>query len=116
MDAPASLVPVLDPAHPLLFIRRGEGVAGIGEALRLEFSGPDRIRDAAQAWRRIAAEAEELWPLLAAGARVHVCGDGSRMAPAVRAAFRDLAARHGRPDWLEAALAAGDYQEDVYTG
>ncbi|WP_051941240.1 cytochrome P450 [Phaeacidiphilus oryzae] len=65
---------------------------------------------------RIAAEAEELWPLLAAGARVHVCGDGSRMAPAVRAAFRDLAARHGRPDWLEAALAAGDYQEDVYTG
>jgi menaquinone-specific isochorismate synthase len=58
LDAPASLVPLLDRARPLLFIRRGEGVAGFGEALRLEFSGPDRIRDAAAAWRRIAAEAQ----------------------------------------------------------
>jgi len=58
IDAPSSLVPLLDPAHPLLFVRRGEGIAGIGEALRLEFSGPDRIRDAAAAWRRIAAEAQ----------------------------------------------------------
>ena len=30
------LIPLLDPRDPLLFIRRGEGVAGIGEALRLE--------------------------------------------------------------------------------
>jgi menaquinone-specific isochorismate synthase len=57
IDAPASLVPLLDPARPLLFVRRGEGIGGIGEALRLEFSGPDRIRDAAAAWRRIAADA-----------------------------------------------------------
>ena len=57
IDAPSSLVPLLDPTRPLLFVRRGEGIAGIGEALRLEFSGPDRIRDAADAWRRVAAEA-----------------------------------------------------------
>lgn len=57
IDAPVSLVPLLDPARPLLFVRRGEGIAGLGQALRLEFSGPDRIRDAAAAWRRIAAEA-----------------------------------------------------------
>jgi menaquinone-specific isochorismate synthase len=58
IDAPASLIPLLDPVHPLLFVRRGEGVAGFGEALRLEFSGPDRVREAADAWRRIAADAE----------------------------------------------------------
>ena len=33
------LIPLLDARDPLLFIRRGEGVAGIGEALRLEFTG-----------------------------------------------------------------------------
>ena len=39
---------------------------------------------------RIAAEADEVWELLNAGARVYVCGDGSRMAPGVREAFRIL--------------------------
>ena len=34
-----------------------------------------------------------MWELLQAGARVYVCGDGSRMAPGVRAAFRDAARR-----------------------
>ena len=57
VDAVPSLIPLLDPQHPLLFVRRGEGVAGFGEALRLEFRGPDRIRDAADAWRDIVADA-----------------------------------------------------------
>jgi len=52
-----SLLPVLDPRMPLLFIRRGEGIAGLGESLRLEFRGPDRIREAADAWRAVAASA-----------------------------------------------------------
>lgn len=52
-----SLLPLVDPERPLLFVRRGEGVAGVGEALRLEFRGPDRIREAAAAWKRIAAAA-----------------------------------------------------------
>lgn len=53
----SSLLPLIDGRHPLLFVRRGEGVAGLGEAVRLEFRGPDRMRDAATAWRRIAAAA-----------------------------------------------------------
>jgi menaquinone-specific isochorismate synthase len=52
-----SLLPVLDARKPLLFVRRGEGIAGLGEALRLEFRGPDRLRDAADAWRAVAAAA-----------------------------------------------------------
>lgn len=55
VDPQNSLLPLLDREHPLLFMRRGEGIAGIGEAARLEFRGPDRIREAAAAWRDIAA-------------------------------------------------------------
>jgi menaquinone-specific isochorismate synthase len=57
------LVPLLAPQHPLLWMRRGLGVAGHGEALRLEFSGPDRLRDAAIVWQRIGAAAAVTDPL-----------------------------------------------------
>ena len=57
VDPVTSLLPLLDAKTPLLFVRRGEGVAGLGEALRLEFTGPDRITQAAETWRRIAAAA-----------------------------------------------------------
>ncbi|NUT28589.1 MAG: reductase, partial [Streptomyces sp.] len=70
---------------------------------------------------RIAAEADEVWELLGAGARVYVCGDGSRMAPGVREAFRTLY-RERTPDaddagagrWLDGLIADGRYVEDVY--
>ncbi|MFD6171522.1 cytochrome P450 [Streptomyces coeruleorubidus] len=70
---------------------------------------------------RIAAEAGEVWALLAAGARVHVCGDGSRMAPGVRDAFRTLYRKHtpgadetAAEQWLDGLVADGRYVEDVY--
>ncbi|MFJ9037124.1 cytochrome P450 [Streptomyces sp. NPDC102406] len=72
---------------------------------------------------RIAAEGAELWELLGAGARVYVCGDGARMAPGVRAAFRDLYRAHtpgadaGEAErWLAALVAEERYVEDVYGG
>jgi menaquinone-specific isochorismate synthase len=58
IDPVPSLIPYSDPAHPLLFLRRGDGIAGIGEALRLEFRGPRRVADAAAAWREVAARAD----------------------------------------------------------
>lgn len=69
---------------------------------------------------RIAADGDEVWELLESGARVYVCGDGSRMAPGVRAAFRDLYVRHtgGTAEeseaWLTALTTEGRYIEDVY--
>lgn len=57
-DPVASLIPYADAQHPLLFLRRGDGITGIGEALRLEFSGPNRVTDAADAWREVAAAAK----------------------------------------------------------
>ncbi|MFD8232440.1 cytochrome P450 [Streptomyces sp. NPDC059696] len=70
---------------------------------------------------RIAAEAEEVWALLESGARVYVCGDGSRMAPGVREAFRTLYRKHtpgadetAAEQWLDQLVARGRYVEDVY--
>ncbi|MGR3931971.1 cytochrome P450 [Streptomyces sp. BRA346] len=72
---------------------------------------------------RIAADAAEIWRLLAEGAAVYVCGDGARMAPGVREAFRSVYAAHtpGADDaaaqrWLDALMAEGRYVEDVYAG
>ena len=45
------LLSLTDAASPMLFVRRGDGIAAIGETLRLEFSGPARIADADRAWR-----------------------------------------------------------------
>ncbi|MFE2884405.1 cytochrome P450 [Streptomyces sp. NPDC059272] len=70
---------------------------------------------------RVAAEADEVWALLDAGARVFVCGDGSRMAPGVREAFRTLyrdrtpgADDTAAEQWLDTLMAEGRYVEDVY--
>ncbi|BDZ54392.1 isochorismate synthase [Agromyces marinus] len=58
VDDTAPLVPRLDPRHPLLWMRRGEGIIGLGEVLRIETHGPDRISDAARAWRALARAAD----------------------------------------------------------
>lgn len=51
------LIPLIDRRHPLIWMRKGQGMAGIGEALRLEFSGPTRMLDACAAWKDVAAAA-----------------------------------------------------------
>lgn len=57
------LIPLAHPQHPLVFLRRGQGIVGLGEALRLEFSGPSRMVDAAAAWKRVAETAHVTDPL-----------------------------------------------------
>ena len=61
------LIPLLDRRDPLLWMRRTQGLAGIGTALRLEFSGPTRMADAALAWRRVVAAATVTDPLARTG-------------------------------------------------
>jgi cytochrome P450/NADPH-cytochrome P450 reductase len=74
---------------------------------------------------RIAADADEVWELIGDPAKdthVFICGDGGRMAPAVRAAFRDIyRARTGADEdaaraWLEGLVASDHYVEDVWAG
>ncbi|WP_253202124.1 isochorismate synthase MenF [Subtercola sp. PAMC28395] len=57
------LVPLIDSRDPLLWIRMGQGMAGIGTALRLEFSGESRIVDACARWREVADAATVVNPL-----------------------------------------------------
>ncbi|MDQ0994485.1 bifunctional cytochrome P450/NADPH--P450 reductase [Streptomyces sp. V3I7] len=105
------------------FLHAGElcaAVAAGSVSMRPAFSeapeGPVRFVQ-----HRIAAEADEVWELLSAGARVYVCGDGSRMAPGVREALRTLY-RERTPgadettagQWLDTLVADGRYVEDVY--
>lgn len=74
---------------------------------------------------RIAADADDVWDLIgdpAKNTHVFVCGDGGRMAPAVRAAFRDIyrartgADENAARDWLEGLVASDHYVEDVWAG
>jgi menaquinone-specific isochorismate synthase len=63
VDDVRSLIALVDPKSPLLWLRKGRGLAGVGEALRLEFSGPTRMQDAAATWREIASAATVRDPL-----------------------------------------------------
>lgn len=74
---------------------------------------------------RIAADADDVWDLLGDPAKdthVYVCGDGARMAPAVRGAFLDIyRARTGADDgqardWLNGLIESDHYVEDVWAG
>ncbi len=58
IDDPRQLLPFADQTSPLLWVRKGHGLVGLGEALRLEFSGPDRFASAAAAWREVCAAAD----------------------------------------------------------
>ncbi|WFR66708.1 hypothetical protein P9139_18700 [Curtobacterium flaccumfaciens] len=42
---------------PLAFVRNGDGIVGIGEALRFTFSGPERMREASAVWRALVQDA-----------------------------------------------------------
>lgn len=61
------LILLLDHHEPLLWMRRNQGLAGIGTVLRLEFSGPTRLTDAAAAWREVVAAATVTDPLSRTG-------------------------------------------------
>lgn len=71
---------------------------------------------------RIEHDSDEIWAVLQAGGRVYVCGDGRRMAPAVRDAFVSVYRSHSGAGaeegatWLAALIESERYVEDVWTG
>ncbi|MFO6496420.1 MULTISPECIES: bifunctional cytochrome P450/NADPH--P450 reductase [Bacillus] len=70
----------------------------------------------------IKEDLERLIHLLDNGARLYVCGDGSRMAPDVEhalcAAYQNVnhASREEAENWLNALQAKGQYTKDVWDG
>jgi cytochrome P450/NADPH-cytochrome P450 reductase len=74
---------------------------------------------------RIAADADEVWDMLGNpdnDTHVYVCGDGARMAPAVRAAFQNIYRSRTGADadaaraWLAGLVNTDRYVEDVWAG
>ena len=51
------LLDLLPDDAPLAWVRRGDGIVGWGEAVRIETGGPDRFAEADAAWRRIVEHA-----------------------------------------------------------
>ena len=116
---------VRDPEVDYIFRDRFEQAEAIGIVqMRPAFSrapqdGVRYVQD------RIAADADEVWNLLSDPAKdthVYVCGDGARMAPAVRGSFLDIyrartGADDGRArDWLNGLVESDHYVEDVWAG
>lgn len=52
-----NLLTFADPTAPLFWNRGDRGCVGVGEVLRLVFTGPDRFVEASRVWRKIAAAA-----------------------------------------------------------
>ena len=74
---------------------------------------------------RIAADADDVWDMLGDPAKdtyVYVCGDGARMAPAVREALADIYRSRTGDDsdaaqrWLTGLVESDRYVEDVWAG
>ncbi|MFZ7087002.1 isochorismate synthase [Curtobacterium sp. RRHDQ10] len=57
LDDPGDVIRHTLADRPLAFVRRGDGIVGVGEAVRYVFRGPDRMRDAARAWRQLVGRA-----------------------------------------------------------
>jgi menaquinone-specific isochorismate synthase len=112
VDPVTSLLPLLDARSPLLFMRRGEGVAGLGEALRLSFRGPDRITQAAETWRRIAASARVDDAVRKSGSGLLAFGafsfDERSAFESVLIVPRTIVGRRDGVSWVTEVTVAGD--------
>jgi len=90
------------------------GVVALHTAFSVVPDAPRYVQDLL--WQRRA----EVWSLLQAGATVYVCGDGRRMAPAVRQTLIDIAAEQGgmtadaASDWFAGLMAVARYRQDVF--
>lgn len=105
-----SLISLLQPRDPLLFVRRGNGIAGIGEVARLEFSGPNRITEAAAAWRQLLAGASTIDPLGLPGTGLVAFGSFAfsehSAATSVLIIPSLVVGRHGGQEWITRISAA----------
>lgn len=104
IDGRSPLLHLLSGEEPLAWVRRGEGMIGIGTALRLEFAGADRITAAAEQWRALVARAETVDPVQAPGTGLVAFGAFSFGAdsalPSVLIVPRVVVGRVGDRGWV----------------
>nr|WP_233613951.1 isochorismate synthase [Leucobacter edaphi] len=104
LAAAPPLVDLADAGNPLLWTRGDRGCVGIGETLRLTFSGPDRFAEASDAWRAIGANAEVDDPVRMPGSGLVALGafafDDHSGEQSVLIVPRILVARHRDQWWI----------------
>jgi len=114
IDDVGPLIPYIDAKEPLLFVRRGHGIAGVGEAVRLEFSGPTRMVDAAAAWRSILSAASIVDPLELPGTGLVAFGSfafaDESIATSVLIVPSVVVGRHGSATWVTRISVAANEQ------
>lgn len=105
------LLAFTDSRIPLAALRRGDGIIGIGEALRLSFGGPHRLTDAAVTWRAIAAAAEVVDPVHRPGTGLVAMGAfafaDSSTAPSVLIVPELIVGRHDGVSWVTRMTVVG---------
>ncbi len=93
-----------DARHPLAALRRGDGIVGMGQTLRLTFTGHDRLTDAAAAWRAIASAAEVVDPVHRPGTGLVAMGTfafaDASSAPSVLIVPAVIVGRHDGVSWV----------------
>ncbi|MBW6438413.1 cytochrome P450 [Actinoplanes hulinensis] len=108
------------PEHDWLYREEMERWAADGVAdLHLAFSAvPDHPHRFVQ--EALAEQGDAVWELLERGGHIYLCGDGARMAPAVRDELYGIFRRHTggtaeqAESWLRSLEAVGRYQQDVF--
>ncbi|MGE6494391.1 bifunctional cytochrome P450/NADPH--P450 reductase [Cupriavidus metallidurans] len=107
------------PQHDWLYredIERwaGQGVVEVHPAYSVVPDAPRYVQDLL--WQR----REQVWAQVRDGATIYVCGDGRRMAPAVRQTLIDIGKAQGgmtdeaASDWFGGLVAQGRYRQDVF--
>ena len=106
-----ALLAFADSRHPLAALRRGDGIIGIGETLRLTFGGIDRLKDAAAAWRATAAAAEVVDPVRRRGTGLIAVGSFAfadrSSAPSVLIVPELIVGRHDGVSWVTRVTMVG---------
>lgn len=101
-----------DPLRPLVALRRGDGIVGIGETLRLRFSGEQRLREAASAWRDIAHGAHVADPVRRPGTGLVAFGSFAfadhSSAESVLIVPETIVGRHDGVHWVTRISAEDD--------
>ena len=104
LDDVRHILPFTDAHSPLVWLRKGEGIAGTGEALRLEFRGADRIAQASAAWKQLAASSTVSDPVRMPGSGLVAFGtftfDDASTATSVLVVPRVVIGRRAGAAWI----------------
>ncbi|MDR1440821.1 MAG: isochorismate synthase [Bifidobacteriaceae bacterium] len=108
---PPELPRAVPGTDPLVWLRRGDGFAGLGEATRFETTGPRRFQAAEEWWSSVVSRATVKGPSDSPGMGPLALGtftfSPASAAPSVLVIPRVVVARYRGREWITTATATG---------